>query len=221
MKPLIVVNFKTYKQGRKAVELARKLSKVGGKNIILAVQANDVFEIKKAVKDKKIKLYVQHVDYEEPGRATGHILPESVKADGAKGSLLNHSEHKLNPGILKKTIKRCRETGLETIVCVASIKNLKKVLRLNPSALAFEVPELISIGRAISKEKPESVRKFAEIIKRHNQKSKRKIIALCGAGISKPEDVKEALKLGCAGVLVSSAVVKSKTPEKLVREMLG
>ncbi|MEM2175414.1 MAG: triose-phosphate isomerase, partial [Candidatus Micrarchaeia archaeon] len=43
---------------------------------------------------------------------------------------------------------------------------------------------------------------------------------ICGAGISKGEDVKKAMELGTVGVLVSSAIVKSKNPEKVLREMI-
>ena len=44
MKPLIIINFKTYQQGKKAVELAKKIEKVD-KNIIVGVQASDIYEI--------------------------------------------------------------------------------------------------------------------------------------------------------------------------------
>jgi len=88
MKPIIVVNFKTYKQGKQVLKLAKQIEKVD-KNIIVGVQASDVEEISKKT---KLKVYAQHVDYQKPGRETGFILPEAVKADKAKGSFLNHSD---------------------------------------------------------------------------------------------------------------------------------
>jgi triosephosphate isomerase len=39
---------------------------------------------------------------------------------------------------------------------------------------------------------------------------------LCGAGITKGEDVGSALKLGTKGVLVASGVVKAKDPYKVL-----
>ena len=165
-------------------------------------------------------MYCQHVDFQKPGKGTGFILAEAVKKDGARGSLLNHSEHHLRFEILKKTAKRCKEQKLKMILCASSLKEVKKILKLKPEAVAFEIKSLIGTGEAISREKPESVKKFAELVKRFNKKNKTRILALCGAGISKAEDVKEALRLGCVGVLVASAVVKSRNPEKLLREML-
>ena len=92
IKPIVVINLKTYQQGEKAVKIAKEIERVD-RNIILGVQASDIYEISKST---KLKIYVQHVDYYEPGRNTGYILPEAVKKDGAIGTFLNHSEHKLS-----------------------------------------------------------------------------------------------------------------------------
>ena len=50
MKPLIIINLKTYQQGNKAIELAKKIQQVDSK-IIVGAQASDIFEITK--KEKK------------------------------------------------------------------------------------------------------------------------------------------------------------------------
>lgn len=46
MTPIIVINFKTYKQGKSAVKLAKVIKKIN-KNIIVGVQDSDIYEIKK------------------------------------------------------------------------------------------------------------------------------------------------------------------------------
>ena len=107
MKPIVVINLKTYKQGAAVVKLAKQVSKVD-KKIIIGAQATDVLEIVNVVKNP---VYVQHVDFQEVGRNTGYILPEAVKADGAKGVFLNHSEHRLKLEVIKKTKKM---QGFET-----------------------------------------------------------------------------------------------------------
>lgn len=215
MKSIIVINFKTYKQGKNAVKLAEAAEKID-KKIIVGVQASDVYEI---AKKTKLKVYVQHVDYFKSGRHTGYILPDAVQKQGAKGSLLNHSEHRLKFDILKKTIKRCREIGLKTIVCVASLKEARNVLKLNAEIIAFEVPELIASGKSISKLKPDSVKKFSKAVREYNQKNNKKIEALCGAGISSKDDVEKALELGCDGVLLASAITKARNSEKKLKEL--
>jgi triosephosphate isomerase len=44
------------------------------------------------------------------------------------------------------------------------------------------------------------------------------VITLCGAGITKGEDVAAALRLGTKGVLVASGIVKAKDPCKVLME---
>jgi triosephosphate isomerase (TIM) len=208
-KPIIVVNFKTYKQGKEAIELAKEIEKVG-KDIIIGVEASDIYEIVKATKGK-LKVYSQHVDYLEEGRATGFILPEAVKEDRAIGSFLNHSEHKLDFDVLKKTMKRCKEVGLKTLVFASSIKEALEVEKLKPDYLVYEPPELVGGKISVSEAEPELI---GEI------KKKLKMKFLVGAGIHNNKDVKTALRLGASGIAVSSAVVNDKNPRKMLREMI-
>ena len=208
MKPLIIViNFKTYKQGKSAIRLAKAIEKVN-RNIIVGVQASDIEEI---ARKTKLKVYAQHVDYFKPGRHTGYTIPEAVKKDGAVGTFLNHSEHKLKFPILAKTIRRCKQVKLKTMVFAKNIKEAKKIEKLKPDYLIFEPPELVAGKLSVSKAKP-------ELIKRISKNIKTKF--LVGAGIHSKEDVKTALKLGASGFAVSSAVVKAKNPYKKMKELL-
>ncbi len=43
---------------------------------------------------------------------------------------------------------------------------------------------------------------------------------LVGAGIKTTEDVKTAIKLGAAGVLVASGIAKADDPEKALRDLV-
>ncbi len=207
MKPLVVINFKTYKQGKKVLSLAKQIEKAD-KKIIIGVQASDIKEL---TSKTKLMIFAQHVDYMNPGRETGYILPEAVKADGAKGTFLNHSEHKLKFSILKKTIKRCFETNLKVAVFASSLAQAKKIQKLKPDYLIIEPPELVAGKISVSKAKPELIKKIAEEL---NMKF------LIGAGIHSREDVKIALKLGASGIAVSSAIVKSINPSKKLKELM-
>lgn len=207
MKPIVVINFKTYKQGKNVLKLAKAIERID-KGIIIGVQASDIMEI---AKKTKLKVYAQHVDYMKVGRETGFILPESIKTDKAKGSFLNHSEHKLSFKILKKTIKRCREVRLKTLVFASSLNEAKNISRLKPDYLVIEPPELVAGKVSVSKAKP-------RLIKNISKKLKMKF--LVGAGIRSKEDVAVALKLGASGIAVSSAITKAKNPVKKLRELI-
>jgi len=214
--PLILVNFKTYLEGtgKKALELAKKAEKVHLETHVsfgLAPQYSDIPTLAKAV---SIPIFAQHVDFEKPGSFTGFVLPEAVKEAGAVGTLINHSEHRLKLADIDAAITRAREVGLISCVCSNNAKVSAAVAALQPDIIAIEPPELIGTGIPVSKAKPEVVSGTVELVKRMN----REVVILCGAGITKSEDVAAALRLGTAGVLVASGVVKAKDPYMVMRE---
>ncbi|MEK6825699.1 MAG: triose-phosphate isomerase [Nanoarchaeota archaeon] len=206
---MIVINFKNYVFGAKALDLVRKIDIYLNKAIV-AVSFLDVVN---TVNNTTLPVYAQHVDSQEEGRATGFVIPEIVANAGAKGTLLNHSEHPVKIKELKKTLDRCHDAGLKVILCASTLAQAKKFVSLHPHAIAFEDPSLISTGKSITSHKTHALREFVELLKGSGA------IPLCGAGISNAEDVKEALALGCKGVLVSSAVAHSNDPEKFLKEV--
>jgi len=210
---IIIINFKTYKQGKQVIRLSKQIEKLKNKNIkiIIGVQPSDILEIVNAI-NKKIKVYSQHVDCQKPGRATGYILPEAIKADKATGSFLNHSEHKLPFKVLKKTVKRCREVGLKTAVFASTLKEAKKIKKLNPDYIIIEPPELVGTKKSVSKAKPELIKKISK---------KLKTDFLVGAGIHCNDDFRKALEFGASGIAISSAITKSGNPRKKLKEIIS
>lgn len=205
---ITIINFKNYKQGEQVLKLARDIEKID-KNIIVAVPATDVGYIKYYT---NLKVFSQHVDYFDKGRNTGFIIPESIKAYNADGTLLNHSEHRLKFDVLKKTVKRCKSVGLKTAVFVANLDEAKKIEKLNPDFLIFEPPELVAGKISVSFAKPELIKKIYERLK---------ISFLIGAGIHNRKDVEIGLKLGASGIVISSAITESKNPISELKKLVG
>ncbi len=215
--PVIIVNFKTYMQatGKNAVRLAKaceKVAKKSGINIVVAVQAADIYRVASSA---KIPVIAQHVDSISYGKNTGFILPEAVKEAGASGTLLNHAEHKLEYKVLGDIINRCRELQLTTITCAAGKEEAATAARLNPDFIAVELPELIGTLVSVSKVKPEVVTSAIKEVKRI-----RDVPVLCGAGVANGGDVKNALELGTVGVLVATAVTTAKNPEAALIDLV-
>jgi len=102
-------------------------------------------------------------------------------------------------------VKRARSLGLYTCVCSNNVDVSAAVAALRPDALAVEPPELIGSGISVSKAKPEVVTETVAAVRKVNPK----VTILCGAGITKGEDVMSALRLGTEGVLVASGVVRA------------
>lgn len=207
-KPIIVINLKTYQQGSQAIKIAKEIEKVD-KNIILGVQASDIYEI---AKKTKLKVYAQHVDSFLPGRNTGYILPEAVKKDKAVGTFLNHSEHKLSFETIKKTLERCKKIKLKTMIFVKNIKQAKQIEKLKPDFLIYEPPELVGGNISVSTAKPEIIKNLSKAIK---------MKFLVGAGIKTKMDVTLSIKLGASGVAISSVITQAKDPKKKLKELLN
>ena len=214
--PLILVNFKTYSEatGRKAVKLAKTAEKISLETEVCIGLAPQFVDIASIASTVSVPVFAQHIDPIAPGRFTGHILPEAVREAGAVGTLINHSERRLKPADIDATIARARESDLLSVVCANNAAVSAAAAALKPNMVAVEPPELIGTGIPVSKAKPEVVSGTVDLVKSINPD----VVILCGAGITRGEDVAAALRLGTEGVLVASGVVKAKDPYKVLLE---
>jgi triosephosphate isomerase (TIM) len=212
---MIIVNFKTYLEstGKRAIELAKqaeKAAKETGANIIVAPQFADLSRVAEAV---EIPVFAQHIDSIKPGNCTGHILSESVIEAGAVGTLINHSEMQLKLSEIDSIIRLTREKKIVSCVCTSNPSISAAVAYLNPDIISIEPPELIGTGIAVSQAQPEAVTNTIRLVRKVNDEA----VILCGAGISRGEDVSTALQLGTHGVLVASGIIKAKDPYSVLR----
>jgi len=214
---MLVINFKTYHEstGHQALELAKKIDEVAANaptEVLIAVQALDLSTLAKAVKN--VIVISQHVNGVGYGAHTGLILPEEVKHHGAQGTLINHSEHRVNVDKIGKTIDMAQVQFPDyTIVCTPSYESTVELDRkFDPHKIAFEPPELIGGDISVSSAQPEIIKKVVDI------SHERQI--LVGAGIKTLDDIKVSLELGAIGVLVASGVVKAEDPAAVVQEFL-
>jgi len=166
------------------------------------------------VANSSIPILAQHIDDSKIGSTTGYIIPELLKKSKVKGSLINHSEHRISSKEIEKLVVKLKELKMISIVCVKDVAEVKKYLKINPDFIAIEPPELIGSGKAISTEKPDLIQKAAKIV--NDSKNKTKL--LCGAGIVSGEDVAKSLELGSKGILVASGIIKAKNWNKIISE---
>ncbi|MCK4809144.1 MAG: triose-phosphate isomerase [Candidatus Aenigmarchaeota archaeon] len=219
MKPLIVINLKTYETGtgKKALNLAKLAEEVSistGSKFIFCVQPTDIRAISSQV---KIPIYAQHIDPITYGSNTGYILPESVKSAGAKGTLLNHAERKIDHKILKTSISIAKDKGLKVIACADSVKEANQIAHFSPDYIAIEPPELIGGDISVSTAKPQIITGTIDAVKKVDLNIK----VLVGAGIKTSLDVKKSVELGAAGVLLASGVTRAKSPKKVMQDLVS
>jgi len=215
--PIIIVNFKTYptSTGENAVKLAKICEKVAfetGNDIRIAVSAPDIYPVSWVV---SIPVYAEHTDPYPPGRHTGSVLPEAVKAAGATGTRLNHSEHRMPMKKIEESIRRASKLSLVTVVCAETPEEAEKIATMKPDFIAVEPPELIGGDVSVSTAEPEIIIRSVKLVK-----EKHGIRLLVGAGIRTKKDITKALELGADGVLIASVIDKAKDPEGTLKNLL-
>lgn len=205
---MILVNFKVYKEtfGEGAVNLAKACKSAANKTgveIFPVVSAIDAYRITNEV---GVKVIIQHTDGMIEGAKSGFVSTEQAMVAGVKGSLLNHSEHKIKPGTIKKMLSEWPKDFM-SIVCIQTQGQTERWARkIRADYIAYEPSYLIgNKEKSVATEKPEVIEK---IVKAYPE-----IPVLVGAGIHTVDDVKISLKLGAKGILISSAIVKSANPE--------
>ena len=211
----LIVNLKNYSEisGPHTMQIAKAASDVAnraGVEVVLAPPQGSLALIASAV---EIPVICQHFDDAKGPSTTGFFLPELAKSYGSKGSLINHSEHRMGIEAIINLISRLRELAMTSIVCAQTPLEVEKIAIHNPDFIAIEPPELIGTGRAVSRENPLVIIESVKAAAKSNSK------VICGAGISDKKDVSKALELGSLGILVASSVVKASSWNDKIAEL--
>ncbi len=212
---MFVINCKNYEEisGDKIIKFVKTAERIS-KKYKVKIAISPPQHLIGLVSNSSIPILAQHIDDSKVGSTTGFIIPELLKKSKVKGSLINHSEHRISPKEIEKLVLKLKELKMISILCVKNVAEVKKYVNLNPDYIAIEPPELIGSGKAVSKEKPELIAKAASIV--NDSKNKTKL--LCGAGIVSGEDVAKAVELGSEGILVASGIIKAKNWNKVISE---
>lgn len=217
--PVVVVNFKTFREstGKGALRLAKiceEVAKMTGKAVAIAPS---MVELALIAQDSSIPVLAQHVDNLPAGSFTGWTPVETLKATGAQGALINHSERQLELSNVEALVGKCRAFSLVSIVCADNLPIARAMAALGPDFVAVEPPELIGGDVSVTTADPQVIRGTVEEVKRMNPRVK----VLCGAGVKTGEDVAKAVALGTEGVLLSTGVVKAADPKAALLDLVG
>jgi triosephosphate isomerase len=213
--PFFEIGPKAYMFGDEMVELAKVIDKASEKydvRIILTPQYTDLYTVAKETKN--VLVFAQHMDSLPIGRGLGSVLPESVKAAGATGVMLNHVEKQISIAELRACIKRAEELGLYTIVCADSIAEATAIAHLNPDIIVCEPSELIGTGQSSDEE---YVKASIAAVKSVNPD----ILVLQGAGISNGDDVYRVIRAGAEATGTTSGIMKAEDKAAMVEEMIS
>lgn len=210
---LYVINFKAYSEtiGERGLRVAKELenfSKEAGAEIMVAVQPTDIRMISREV---SIPVLAQSFDPVEPGARTGHLTLNAAVDAGVRGTLLNHSEHRIPVELIETGIKMAKNAGKLVIVCARDAHEVKELSQLGPDYIAIEPPELIGGDVCVCNARPEVISDSVNVSE---------VPVLAGAGIKTSEDVKKSLELGAVGVLVASGIAKAGDVRKAIEGLV-
>ncbi|MCQ2056494.1 MAG: triose-phosphate isomerase, partial [archaeon] len=145
----------------------------------------------------------------------GWITASMIKSTGAYGTLINHSEHKFEDSAVCDCIRLSKANDLVTVTCAESSEKAADIATSSPNFIAIEPPELIGGDISVSIANPHIIQNTVREVKDVNNS----ISVLCGAGIKTRNDIIRALDLGADGVLISSGIIKSKDPRKVLQDL--
>ncbi|MFH1306170.1 MAG: triose-phosphate isomerase, partial [Candidatus Micrarchaeota archaeon] len=143
-KPFIALNLKTYEKsyGESGLQLCKIAKQVGENTGVRIISCPNPLLLREAVKIGG-EIFAQHIDGNAPGAHTGSITAKMLLGAGVKGSLINHSEKRINHENIKVAVEALKESGLESMVCAKDVQESAQLAQFKPTYIAIEPPELI------------------------------------------------------------------------------
>ena len=212
--PFFETSVKNYIYGDAVFEYAMAVDAAAVKYDIDAIFIAPFTEIRRiAEKAARLIVLAPYMDTLRPGRGMADILPEAIKAAGAKGVLINHCEKPMSFTAIKKTIDRANELELITFACADSIVEAKAIAQFRPDIINPEPTELIGSDTASGMD---YVRETLKVIKDLFQD----FLVEQAAGITKGSQIYEFIMAGNDGAGSASGILKSPDPYALLDEMV-
>jgi triosephosphate isomerase len=214
---ILIINTKHYERatGRRSTEFFAQLPDTNafkGWEIHYAIGAYDLHI---ADKFPAKSFYAQHVDPVGYGPFTGKISIEMLIDSGIRGSMINHSENRLNFDTIEMIVSKARTLDFNIIVCAENLGEVARFAEIGAPIVAYEPPELIGGSISVSTAKPDIIEKAAEVCKKNSVK------LIVGAGIKAHNDISTSLKLGAVGGLVASGVVLASHPAVAITSLIN
>ena len=220
MKPILDIRFfeigiKNYIYGDAVLALAKTADRCAKKYRIPVLFIAPYADIRRVAENTDhLIILAPYMDTLKPGRGMADVLPESIKAAGAKGVVINHCERPLSLSAIVLTIERARQLDLLSFVCAGSVSEARAIAQFAPDIINPEPPELIGTGKTCSEAFIREVTRAIHEISPHT------LIELA-AGITSGRQVYDLVYAGAQAVGVSSGILNAKDPHSMVEEMIS
>lgn len=214
--PYFEIGTKNYIYGDKVLEYAVAADRAAEKYDIDVLFICPAVEIRRVCENTKhLIVLAPYMDTLHPGRGMADILPEALKAAGAKGVVINHCEKPMSLPQMKATIDRARELDFLVFACADTLAEAKAIAQLHPDIINPEPSEIIGGGNGVSPMDyvKDSIRVIKEIYP--------DIMVEQAAGITNGEQVYDFIMAGSEAAGAASGIVNAKDPIAMIDEMIA
>lgn len=214
--PYFEIGTKNYIYGDKVLEYAVAADRAAEKYDIDVLFICPAVEIRRVCENTKhLIVLAPYMDTLRPGRGMADILPEALKAAGAKGVVINHCEKPMSLPQMKATIDRARELDFLVFACADTLAEAKAIAQLHPDIINPEPSEIIGGGNGVSPMDyvKDSIRVIKEIYP--------DIMVEQAAGITNGEQVYDFIMAGSEAAGAASGIVNAKDPIAMIDEMIA
>lgn len=212
--PFFEIGVKNYIYGDKVLELALAAEAASRKYDIDLLFITPYTEIRRVAEHTgRLIVLAPYMDTLRPGRGMADVLPEAIKAAGAKGVVMNHCERPMTLSAIKKTIDRANELELLSFACADTIAEAQAIAQLHPDIINPEPTELIGSGTVSDMG---YVKKVIEVIKAIYPD----ILVEQAAGISSAKQVYDFIFAGAEAAGAASGIFNAPDPYRMVDEMV-
>lgn len=212
--PFFETSVKNYIFGDEVFKYAMAVDRASEKYDIDAIFIAPYTEIRRIAENtKRLIVMAPYMDTLRPGRGIADVLPEAIKAAGAKGVMLNHCEKPMTLPAIKKTIERANELDLFTFACADSITEAKAIAQFHPDIINPEPSELIGTDEASDMS---YVKETLKVIKDMFPD----ILVEQAAGITTGGQIYDFIMAGNDAAGSASGILKSPDPYALLDEMM-
>ncbi len=214
--PYFEIGTKNYIYGDKVLEYALAADRFAEKYDVDVLFITPAVEIRRIAENtKNLIILAPYMDTLRPGRGMADILPEALKAAGAKGVVINHCEKPISLPQMKKTIERAKELDFLVFACADTLEEAKAIAQLHPDIINPEPSEIIGGGNGVSPMSyvRDSIKAIKEIYP--------DILVEQAAGITNGQQVYDFIMAGSEAAGAASGIMNAEDPIATMEEMIA
>ena len=214
--PYFEIGVKNYVYGDDVLKLALAADAAAEKYDIDVLFICPAVEIRRVAENvKHLIVLAPYMDTLRPGRGMADVLPEGLKAAGAKGVVINHCEKPMSLPQMKATIDRARELDFLVFACADTIDEAKAIANLHPDIINPEPSAIIGGGKGVSPMDyvMDTIREIKAIDPN--------IMVEQAAGITNGQQVYDFIMAGSEAAGAASGIMNAADPIAMIDEMVS